>query len=92
MKFNYKREYKSVHVSNMRIQTSGQCKSINLTFRLESANDSLAHRVAIERVILPALAETMKEKGYSPGPEPCVDCLDCQESDCEHLGKDIGGE
>ena len=87
MIFDYKREYKSIHASNMRIQTSNQCKPINLSFRLESSNNSLAHKIAIERIILPLLTETMREKGYYPGPEPCVDCLDCQESDCEHQGK-----
>jgi len=90
MNFNYRREYKSFHISNMRIHTSGQCKAINITFRLECENTSITHRKAIESVIMPLVAETLREKGYYPGPEPCVDCLDCKEDGCEYKGKEVG--
>jgi hypothetical protein len=89
MKLQFRREYKTASISNLRVQIGSQCSAMNISFRLEPGSTATEHRIAIERIIFPGFIRFLKGEDYLPGPEPCVDCLDCEETDCAHQGKKI---
>lgn len=90
MKYQFKREYKLIHIINFRMIIRNECIIVpRTTFRLESHDESAYQKTIVGGPVLSGLVGYLNEQGYSPGKEPCPDCFKCKERDCEHRGKRV---